>query len=281
MIAYIARFFKRIVILVPGLVVAYVAVYNVFPFIDRFLPSDALSIVVTYIITAYVLIPVALRFFRLVIKPRHIPVYSTTPDGFACDPVNIGVVGTREQLILAMEAAGWNQADRRSLRSLAKMGLAILFNDSYPSAPFSSLYLFGRSQDIGFELPLGQNPLHRHHVRFWASTYTTDRRYRDHVFFWQKHHNSGTSDRILWVGAASLDSGIGIIRHNAQITHMIDPDTNKERDFLVQSLQKTKHVIKTRRIKIGAPYSLRNRVLTGYMHADGNMKICELRVARP
>lgn len=279
MIAYFVRFVKRISLLVPGLFIAYVAVYNVFPVLDKYLPSDALSIVVTYIVMAYVLIPLFMRFLRILFRPKHIPLYTTTPDGFACDPINIGVVGTRRQLIQAMKSAGWYQADHRTPQTLLKAGLSLLFRKSYPSAPFSSLYLFGRSQDIGFQLPIDVTLSHRHHVRFWASTYTTDSRYRDHVFFWQKHHTSTTKDRILWVGAVSLDTGFGIIRHNAQITHMIDPDTNKERDFLAQELKRTGLVKQVRNIKIGDPYRLRNRVLTGYMHADGKMKICELQPA--
>lgn len=277
MIAYLIRFVKRISVLIPGVFIAYVAVYNVFPTLDRYLPSDAVAIVATYIVMAYILIPLFVRFVRILFRPKHIPLYCTTPDGFACDPVNIGVVGTRSQLVEIMTASGWYQADRKTPKTLAKAGLSILMRRPYHTAPFSSLYLFGRSQDIGFELPVDQSPNHRHHVRFWASTYTTDPRYRDHIFFWQKHHKSETPERILWVGAVSLDTGFGIVRHNAQITHMIHPDTNKERDFLAQNMQKTSLVEKVRNVKVGKPYRLRNRVLTGYMNADGRMKICELK----
>jgi hypothetical protein len=78
------------------------------------------------------------------------------------------------------------------------------------------------------------------------------------------------------VGAASRDVGLGIIRHNAQITHMIHPDTNAERNLIVTNLKKTRLVKKVRTEKIGEPYRLTNRVLTGYLHADGKMTICEL-----
>jgi hypothetical protein len=45
---------------------------------------------------------------------------------------------------------------------------AFLLNSSYPSAPFSALYLFGRGQDIGFQQAINNSPRKRHHVRFWA-----------------------------------------------------------------------------------------------------------------
>jgi hypothetical protein len=73
-----------------------------------------------------------------------------------------------------------------------------------------------------------------------------------------------------------LDTGLGIIRHNAQLTHAVHPDTNAERNLIVRQLEKTGLVKKTRTVKIGEPYKLTNRVLTAYLHADGRMKIVEL-----
>lgn len=275
MFGAISRFFARIVVLVPGIVITVFAVKELFPSIDRRLPL-ALAIIVTYVLVAYILIPVAFRLIRIVIRPRHIPLYCTTPDGFASDPVNIGVVGTRKQLVRAMSAAGWHKADRRTLKSLVRMGVSIVRRRPYLSAPFSSLYLFGRSQDIGFQLPVDDNPLHRHHVRFWASTYTHDPSYRSHVRFWQRHHKTKNPTKILWVGAASLDAGFAPIRHNAQITHMIHPDTNAERELLATQLKNTKLIKNIRTVAVGKPYQLRNRALRGYLQTDGKMIICEL-----
>jgi len=33
----------------------------------------------------------------------------------------------------------------------------------------SSEFLFGRKQDLAFEQAVGDNPRHRHHVRYWES----------------------------------------------------------------------------------------------------------------
>jgi hypothetical protein len=82
---------------------------------------------------------------------------------------------------------------------------------------------------------------------------------------------------VLWVGAASLDTGLGVIRHNAQLTHMIHYDTNAERELITKGLKKAGLVKKVRNVSIGKPYRLTNRVISGYMHADGKMKICELK----
>ena len=48
------------------------------------------------------------------------------------------------------------------------MAVSFVFNRPYPTAPFSSLYLFGRKQDIGFQKAIDGSPRKRHHVRFWA-----------------------------------------------------------------------------------------------------------------
>jgi hypothetical protein len=255
MIAPLIRFAKRIVVLIPGIAMAYVAVNDLFPAVDRHLPSDALAIFVTYAITAYVLIPALLRLTRLLFKPKHIPLYCTTPDGFASDPVNVGIVGTKDEL-----------------------ALSIILKQRYATAPFSSLYLFGRSQDIGFELPLDHNPRHRHHVRFWAASHTANPEHLDHVLFWRRFHRSNLSTgRVLWVGAASLDTGIGIIRHNAQLTHMIHPDTDAERELIIKQIKAANRLKKVRTVDLGSPYKLRNRVIMGYMKADGKMTIAELK----
>ncbi len=279
MIDYLVRLIKRLFVLLPGLVISYFAAREVFPLLDKRIPAS-LAVFVTYVITAYGLIPGGLRLVRLFIKTKHIPLYSTTPDGFASDPVNIGLIGTRDELVDSMEKAGWYLADKRSIKNLIKMILAIILKKPYPRAPFSSLYLFGRSQDLGFELPVDTNPLHRHHVRFWAAAWTSDPRYEEHVSFWRKHHQPTLADRYLWIGAASLDEGFGLIRHNAQFTHMIHHDTDAERELIVRQLMKAGRVKRTKVVRLGAPYRLINRVWTGYLHTDGIMKICDLKPAR-
>jgi hypothetical protein len=270
------RFLKRLTVLVPGVIVAYFTVEKLYPPLNKRLPA-AVAILLIYILLAYVLIPFAIRVLHLVVPPKHIPLYSTTPDGLASDPINVGVIATQQELIDLMKAAGWHRADPRNVHTLARMVISVILKQPYPNAPFSKLFLFGRSQDLGFQLPVDDTPTHRHHIRFWGVTDTESEEYRQHAFFWLRHHRSPKKGRILWVGAASLDTGIGIIRHNAQFTHMIHHDTNAEREFVVTQLKKTKQVKRTRTIEVGAPYRLTNRVITGYMSADGKVKVLELR----
>jgi hypothetical protein len=278
MMMWFFRLGKRLLVLGFGLVIIYLAVWEFYPFFDNRVPI-AFALLATYIFTAYFFLPAIVRVIRVFLKPSHIPLYCVTPDGFASDPVNIGVIGTKKQIIEAMMESGWYLADRRTLRSLFRLGMSLLFRRPYPSAPFSNLFLFGRKQDLGFERAAGTSPSHRHHVRFWACHLDGPEAFHGDVHFWKRFHRPAHNNdmRQLWVGAASKDTGIIPIRHNAQLTHMIAPDTNAERDLIVDSLRASHNVEHTKTVKVGVPYRLRNRTVGGYLHADGRMRICILK----
>lgn len=275
MLGYLARALKRLAVLLPGIVIAYIAIRDIYPFLNLRLP-EVLALFVAYVVAAYLLVPAAFRLFRLFVTPKHIPLYCTTPDGFACDPINIGIIGSRTELVQAMEKAGWHIADAYTVRNVMKLAASIVLRRPYSTAPFSGLFLFGRRQDIGFQKPVEDSPRQRHHVRFWAVVETGSAEVQEHVSFWQRLHPRVSSSRLLWVGAASQDIGIGVIRHSAQLTHMIHPDTDAERDLIADDLSRSGQVKHVTTVKAGKPYSLLNRVVGGYLVADGDMKICEL-----
>jgi hypothetical protein len=277
MLIYSWRFTKRFVVLIPGLIIAYLSVRDIFPYFDKRFPLGV-SVFFTYALGAYVLIPAIIRIFRIIRPANHLPVYCVTPDGFASDPLNIGIVATRAQLTAVMESAGWYLADSSSFRHTARQILSTLFSWSYPNAPVSNLYLFGRKQDIAFEIPVGGSGSgSRHHVRFWATTYQESKHLTVRSIHWHHRRSHIHGDRLLWVGAASLDVGIAPIRHNLQITHMIDPDTNAERDLIVSQLREAGLSGKTDIIKLGKPYKLVNRAFRGYLKTDGRMIIIRLK----
>jgi hypothetical protein len=233
---------------------------------------------VTYIIAAYVLVPALIRFFRILKPPEHLPLYCVTPDGFASDPLNVGIIGTRRQLIHAMEKSGWYITDPYRGRFLIKHFLSIVLGRPYETAPVSNLYLFGRKHDLAFEIPVeGASAASRHHVRFWATTFENKKPLTFKSIYWHHRRSHIKGDNLLWVGAASLDVGINLIRHNMQLSHMIDPDTNKERKLIVEQLSAQKLVKKVELIKLGKPYRLINRVWKGSLHTDGKMAIISLR----
>lgn len=274
MINYTIRFAKRFAVLLPGIAISYFAASTLYPIFDKRL-SAVIALFLTYVATAYVLIPFALRLFRLFIPARHLPLYCVTPDGFASDPLNIGIIGTKEELRAAMRQAGWFIADKHSLDNMLRVILCAIFKRPYPNAPMSSLYLFGRKQDIGFELQSAAKLGHRHHVRFWATTFDSDKPLSVSAIHWSPRRKLHNDETLLWLGAASRDIGLAFIRHNAQLTHMIHPDTNRERELIAEQLSKQGATQTS--IRLRKPYRLANRALRGYLQTDGIMRICKLR----
>ena len=279
MINYIVRLVKRFAVLIPGFVIAYFAVTKLFPQVDKRLPL-AFAVLVTYIITAYVLIPGAVRLLRIIFPARHLQLYSVTPDGFASDPLNIGIIGTREQLIDSMKKAGWYRAEEHSLNNLLRAVVSTIMHWEYNNAPVSSLYLLGRKQDIAFEIPSPDGGAgSRHHVRFWATSFDAERPLAKSSIHWHRS-NRGFPDNehVLWLGAASLDVGITYIRHNFQLTHMIDPNTDQERELIVHQLREAGQVEKRQSIRLSRkPYRLANRAWRGYLETDGTMRVITLK----
>ena len=277
MIQFFARTLTRFAILIPGLVIAYFGVDQIFPYFNDQLPVGV-AILFTYILCAYILIPALLRIFRIFKPPIHLPIYSITPDGLASDPLNVAIVATRRQLIGAMEKSGWYMSDPHTIKNIARMVSSIIFGHAYPNAPVSSLYLFGRKQDLAFEIPIGNTAGARHHIRFWATTYDINKRNLDvKSIHWHHRKAHVFGDNLLWVGAASKDSGVALIRHNLQFTHMIDPDTDEEREMIIRQLESQNMISKVTLIKLGEPYKLINRVIRGQLHTDGKMALIKLK----
>jgi LssY-like putative type I secretion system component LssY len=277
MIRYSIWWTKRFAVLLPGVIIAYLSVRDIFPYIHHRLHYGGLAVLVTYALAAYALIPALIRLWRIIWPPQHLPHYCVTPDGFASDPLNVGIIATRLELIQAMEKAGWQLADRHTVRNMVRAITYVIIGRVYETAPMSSMYLFGRKQDLSFEQFEKDKSTRRHHVRFWATTYSDKTPLSVRAISWQHRRTHVQGDNLLWVGAASLDTGVALIRHNLQFSHMIHPDTNREREMIVGQLRDAKLVSKLDSVRLGRPYRLVNRVWNGSLHADGQMAIVHLK----
>ena len=142
-----------------------------------------------------------------------------TGQGIPGDPLNVGLIGAEEDVVLAMHAAGWSPADPITLASCMRIAASVVFKRPDPDAPVSGLFLFGRRQDLAFEKPVGGSARHRHHVRFWK---------------WDR--GGGRAGRPLWIGSATYDVSVGFSHRTGQVTHHIAPDIDAERHGLVQDL---------------------------------------------
>jgi hypothetical protein len=182
----------------------------------------AAGFVAVYLLTAYLILPLLWRVHEDGHHPAldAAPKVTTNAQGIPGGPINVALVGSRPELVGAMLAAGWRPADPITLRTSLEIAGSVLLDRPDPDAPVSSLYLFGRKQDLAFEREVGSSADRRHHVRWWRSD------------------EPDAQGRPLWLGDASFDIGSGLSHLTGQITHHIAPDIDAERDALIADLAK-------------------------------------------
>jgi LssY C-terminus len=204
-----------------------------------------------------------------------VPSFTITSDGLPGDPVNLALIGTLPQLRTAFAALGWSEADRLSVASSWRMTRAFLFNSPYPTAPFSTLYLFGRGQDIGFQKAIDNSPRKRHHIRFWALSLTRAQDTWGAAGFWLNTDRPPDNEHVLWVGAGTRDTGLSLTRLSFQITHATDSDTNAERDYIIAELMKNRVIEAVKVVQCGQrlPAERVNHYIT-----DGEVTLASLVV---
>jgi hypothetical protein len=194
----------------------------------RLLLLVVVGVLLAWAAAAYLALPLLWRRYA----HRHpsledIPGITYTANDIPGDPINVALIGTEEQVIQIMLAAEWDPADPITLTSSLKIAADTVFRRPDPEAPVSSLYLFGRKEDLAFEKPVGHDPRHRHHVRFWKS---------DKV---------DPDGRPVWVGSVTYDKGVGLSYTTWQITHHIAADVDAERDRLFEELRRTGKLAET------------------------------------
>jgi LssY C-terminus len=182
----------------------------------------AAGAIIGYLAIAYVIMPFGWeRYAHRHPALEDLPGITYTASGIPGDPLNVALIGTRAELIGIMQAAKWHPADPLGLRSDLAIAEDSVLRRPDPDAPVSSLYLFGRKEDLAFEQEVGDNPRHRHHVRFWQT---------DKVDF---------DGRPVWIGSAVYDERVGLSKRTGQVTHVTAANVDAERDYLFQCLEKT------------------------------------------
>ncbi|RYF29378.1 MAG: hypothetical protein EOO17_01635 [Chloroflexi bacterium] len=282
MFSFFLRSVWRLIILAIGASFIYLTV-EVFPYVDGRLPLFFVLLIV-YCLFAYLIIPALFRLYHVIVKHDHIPLYVTTPDGWASDPVNLAIIcRDKAQLQQAMSDAGWYEAEPATLKNAIREGQSILFNTAYPAAPVSTLYLFNRKHDIAFQLPTNDklSARTRHHVRFWRLEEPQPEKHdHNHFDFWSKKlFKWFHPEREIWIGACTEDfSPIGIRWRTGTITHGVSHESDKERDFIVQTLRKSgKLAGKTYVSEAGDELRFRGQQFRTFYVSDGSIKIVRLK----
>ena len=137
------------------------------------------------------------------------------------DMVNFVLIGSQAQVQSALDAANFHVADTDNKKAVLEAAMMTYENKDYLAMPMSTLYLFNRPQDFGYEQaePIAM-VASRHHFRLWKAPFT-----------W--------NGQTVWVGAGTHDIGFAKDKRNGSITHKIDPNVDGERENIGASLQKT------------------------------------------
>lgn len=156
-----------------------------------------------------------------------LPLRVVDPEGTEGDKVNFLIVGSEAKVVNALKSTGWVQVDSTVKDSIINAILVSMSKQAYLTIPMSQLMMFDRVQDYGFAHAVPYVVVaQRHHFRIWKAPFQV-----------------GGQD--LWVGAGTHDIGFEKDQRNGKITHKIDPEVDKERDYIGQTLEESGLVVKT------------------------------------
>ncbi|WP_314456527.1 LssY C-terminal domain-containing protein [uncultured Microbacterium sp.] len=227
--------------------------------------GGVLMAVAFWVLLAYFALPRLHRILTAVYVPDYFMGRTRTSDGLLGDPVNLALQGSRENVETVMASAGWIPADPVSLRSSWRIVVSTLRRRSYPRAPVSPLFLFGRMQDLAYQQEVAGSPAQRHHVRLWKCPDG-----------WLLPGGR----RVDWLAAGTFDRAVGLSLFTLQVTHRIDADTDIERDHIVASVRGVP----------GVEVDVIRDFATGYhsrngggdsISTDGDLPIIDVSAVRP
>jgi hypothetical protein len=215
-------------------------------------------ILICYGIIAYILLPQTWTHYEHQKGLGGLSMLTRTAQGIPGDPINVGLVGSREDVLCAMHAAAWYPADPITFRSSLEIVGSVVLKRPYRDAPVSNLFYDGRREDLAFEQPDGRSADRRHHVRFWEVL------------------KQGKEGRPVWLGSVTFDRGVGLSRYTVQVTHHIAPDIDAERDRLTGDLKAARVVEAIYEVSgIGPALNGRNGEGDPY-YTDGEIEISRL-----
>ncbi|MDH4047242.1 MAG: LssY C-terminal domain-containing protein [Gammaproteobacteria bacterium] len=131
------------------------------------------------------------------------------------DPLNLVIIGEPLDICYAVIRADRDETEVVSAASGMRTAMSFITGGRYRYSPVSSLYLFGRRQDIALQR-IRENINERNHFRLWLAPMTYQ-------------------GQSVWIGQISRDIGVRFTRKTIR-TQKIDPDVDETREFLIENL---------------------------------------------
>ena len=83
---------------------------------------------------------------------RQLPCCTADEQGNAAgDPLNLVLLGDREDMLAALSRGGWSFTHRIDVNTVRRLAAAAISGAAYPVAPISPLYFMGRPQDLALQ----------------------------------------------------------------------------------------------------------------------------------
>jgi len=152
----------------------------------------------------------------------EMPCCATTEAGTGTeDPLNFVLLGDRRDIFASLLRAGWKVSEVLDRQTAFRLFYSYFFGEEYLHAPISSVYLFGRRQDLAME-KARETARERNHLRVWM----TPLRFQG---------------QPVWIGQISRDIGLSYSL-GSFLGHQVDPDVDEARGYLVQDLLRTQNM---------------------------------------
>ena len=174
-----------------------------------------------WIFLSYLVLPRLHQLFTTIYIPDYFMLRTKTGDGLFGDPINMGFVGSIEDVHAAMRRCGFVMADPITFRTSIGIARSSITKKRYPAAPVSNLYLFDQKQDFAYQQDVAGSNVQRHHIRFYKM---------------DDDWTLASGTHVDYLAAASFDCGIGLTNATLQFTHRVDANVDNERDYISESL---------------------------------------------
>jgi len=171
-------------------------------------------------------------------------------------PVNLVLIGSKEEISGAFEKADWTAAQDSNANSLWKTFEAVIKGKGYDAAPMSILYVYGRPEDMAFEKMLNTFTM-RHHLRIWKAPMTAP------------------DGRPIWLVVADHDNGFDI--RPGVISHSVDPRVDLERAKVGADLGMTGFVVAEELVSPPNPARSGVTATGGKWESDGKLLVVDLK----
>lgn len=155
---------------------------------------------------------------------KNLPCCTTNAQGSEPgDPLNLVMIGSEHDVLVALVRAGWDFTETINASSVGRMVGVFAFGGSYRNSPVSALYFHGRPQDFAMQRARASIS-QRNHLRLWLTPLVVD-------------------GLPVWAGQVSRDIGVKVTTRSPTLTtHVIDPDIDESRDYLLQDMLMTSNV---------------------------------------